>query len=502
MVLKKDSFISSVLLTTFSQIIITLLNILILKFLAILISEENFGVYLTTRRFIGLMFAFLLLNMNMSLTRFISFYKAKAEDFFLFALIIMSILSILFFFPALFFKGIIAQWLFNNAQYDNIIPTIFIFLFANCFHILSVGYFRGKQHFRIMNFMDVIFWLNGFLTIYVFAILPGNFNQQIVTYLLIYALFSLCNNLYFLFNYGNFTQMAHTFLRIVRLKHKIIPSEFIRYGFTRLPGSILIESLYFIPIVISTHLFGLKFAAYLGIIIAFVRMIQLVAYPIGIIFLPKFSSLQASGENTKIRKYSQMILEFVVSVPFLLGAISVLFSKELITIWFGENYSPVIPYLDIISPFVGMVIAYVIFRSLLDGSSNYPYVNIITAVAFLGMILLTFVLYQFIISPVTIVLSFALGISLLGILAINFTVKLFHLRFFTHKVLFAIMWYLFVFVVSYYCSLWLDSSVLLIRLMSKTAIAMVMLALSYGIYSMLQFEWISEFWHRVKSING
>jgi len=502
MVLKKDSLISSILLTSFSQIIVTLLNILILKFLAVLIVEESFGVYLTTRRFIGLMFAFLLLNMNMSITRFISFYESKAEEFFLFAMTIMSVLSSLFFFFALFFKEMIAQGLFNNSQYDNIIPAIFIFLFANCFHILSIGYFRGKQNFRTMNFMDVLFWLYGFLIIYVFVIFPGNFNQQIITYLLIYAFFSLCSNLYFLFKYGNFTQLPHTFLRILRLKQKIIPSEFTRYGFIRLPSSILIEALFLGPIVISTHLFGLRFAAYLGIIIAFVRMIQLIAYPIGIIFLPKFSSLQASGEKARVRNYSQLIIEFVVSLPLLVGALSILFSKELITIWFGKNYSPVIPYLNIISPFVGMVIVYVILRSLLDGSSNYPYVNIITSVAFIGMILLTFVLYQFVVNPAIIVFSFAMGITLLGVLAINFTIRLFHIRFFTRKVFFAMLWYLFVFIVSYYCSIWIDSAELLIRLMSKIVIALVLLSLSYGFYRLCQFEWINEFWQRVKSING
>lgn len=501
MAIKKDSLLVSIIITSLSQIAITLLNILILKLLAHLIVAEGFGIYLTIRRFFGLMFSFLILNMNMSLTRFISFYNTRAEQFFFFAVIVMTLLTGGFFFLSVIFKATFAQWLFDNTQYQTLSPNIFIFLFANCFHVLAVGYFRGKQQFRVMNLMEVIFWSIGLAAVYVFVAFPGDFQHQIVVYLQLYALLTFLSDCFFLARYGNFNRQFPAWKQLLHWRGGEIPPEFIRYGFSRLPSGILIESLFFIPVVLSTHLFGLKFAAYLGIMVAFIRMIQLVAYPIGIIFLPKFSALQASGEKTTIRKHSQMVLEFVMSFPFLLGAISFLFAKELILIWFGDNYSPVIPYLQIVSPFIGMIVVYVILQSILDGSSDYPYVNITTGIAFLGMAVMAIVLYQFRADPVIIVYSFALGISLLGVFAIAFTVRLFHLRLFSRKTVLAILWYFFIFLACFYSAQRINFQSLWLQISLKTGVSLILFALSYGFYRINQFEWIDEFWQRIASFN-
>ncbi len=499
---KRNGFISEISFTFVSQIIVTILNIVILKILSQAVTEEGMGVYLISRRFIALAYPVVTLNLSMSLARFISFEKDRAGTFLISSTLLLTVICA---FLALIL-GVMQEYLsvvlFGSTDYSRLILPMLFFLYSNSFQVLCVSFFRGKQDFKMMNFLDILFWIGGTTALLFLIVTPDDFIQFMNLYFLVYGGLIFFINWLLVIRYGTL-KMADfkpvtTYLNADFWK---ADRKFLGYGFSRIPSGFFMGMLFFAPILAASDFISLAAAAYVGMVVSIVRMIQILGFPFRSLFLPKISTLQANKDDHLIVKYSQIVVDFIFTLPMLLGLFCYLLAPELILLWFGEKYAVVIPYLKIVCPFVGLLLGYVVVQGILDGFADYPFVNIVT---FSGMIL------TLIISAVAIVyykdiqvlvIALAAGISLLGLSSIYILMLKQKVRIISGKNVAAILWFLLILFAFSYFDEWMGATSIVVALGLKLTTIAGCLLVSLGIYKLLAFEWIDELLTRLRLFN-
>lgn len=491
----KDTFLSGLSLNIFGQGAVAVINILLLKILSAEIPEEGVGIYIIIRRLIALSFPVITFNLSISLARFVSLNEKNANQYFYQSWLILTILSLGTMMSLPLLESYLADWIFGSGEYAVLMLPIVVFLYSNSFQVLCMGYFRGKQNYLIMNIVNVLFWLNALFMLSLIFFIREDYIQFLYQYFLYYALFSFLSNILIMLKYGELKTVLGGALKRVVLQ---IDRKFIKYGISRLPSGFFMAILFFTPIIVASNSLSLKVAAYIGIVVSIVRLIQSIGQPFSIIFLPKFSAYQASGDDLKIKDHSQLILEFIFTLPFLFGVIFAFFSAELILLWFGPKYELVILQLMIVGPFIGLFMGFVLIRGILDGFSDYPYVNIITFNAMIAVVGLSIVsqIYAWGLTGLTIALS--AGLFLLGVTAIYILVTRQKLALFNSKNILAFAWFLLVLTLLYSLREFLPADSLLWSITIKTIISLAVVLFSYFVYKYLQYRWFAELIVRLK----
>lgn len=489
-----NKFITDLSLTTFSQITITALNISILKILSNQLPEEGLGIYLIIRRLVGVAFPVVVLNLNMSLARYISFEKKKADHYFYYSFILITVVGAAIFLLISFTEDLLAEWIFGSGEFAPLLLPMLLFLYSNSFHILCVGFFRGKQNYQIMNLVEIVFWINAVIPFALFFIESSNYLDFIYTYFITYAILAFFINLFFVLKSGNLKLPAEMkSLNKEFWQFYKVEQHFFKYGASRIPSGFYIGLFFYLPIAAATTFFGLKSAAYIGILVAIIRMIQLIGMPFNIIFLPKFSSYVAEKNEQMMLKNSQIILEFLFTLPLLVGFFCSFFSEELILLWFGAKYQIVVPLLVFTGPIAGSLVVYVMLRGVLDGYSDYPYVNTITLAALVANFAGVCIAVYFSTGLWGLVIAFNIGILVLGYFSIYFLLKVQKLALLNLKNLAAIGWFLILVAGGYLYNQFVIFDSLLNALFFKVLLSLLILLTSVFLYWKLKFKWVGEF---------
>jgi len=493
MTILKKSFLTEVSFTFLSQVLIAIFGIILLKIFARDLSEEGMGAYLVIRRAIALTYPLITLNLSMSMARYISFDRKKAEQYLVYSFFILTVLNVLTLITLPLTQNLIAKIIFGDAKYGSLLFPTVIFLYANSFHILCIGYFRGKQNFLIMNIINVLFWFGSLVVIVIKYFIFGNFVHFLYYYFVIYALLAFIMNWVMLLKHGELELNLLPYIQnALRINNYQSEKSFFKYGIFRLPTGFFLASLFFIPIVSASSTISLKTAAYIGIIVAILRMLQLLGYPFNLIFLPKFSSFQANDDQKSIQKNSQIVIDYIFSFPLIIGVLISFFAREVILLWFGAKYSVVVPYLMLLGPLVGLFLGYVLIRGILDGLTDFPYSNIIT---FFGMFAVGFVslltlLLSWNLLGLTMALNF--GVLVLGVSSIYILRRLNEIRIFHSKNLLAILWFVFISIVLGIFALFVQIDSIVLSFFIKLALSLIVMTLSFFYYKRLKFSWVDE----------
>lgn len=487
--------------TTFVvQIIVTISGIILLRLLSQNLTEDVFGIYLVIRRFIALAFPLITLNLSMSLARFISFNSNKSGFYFFNSVILCTIIFLLLLILLPFYKSIFSNIIFGSKLLQSLVFPTLLFLFASSFQVLCVGLFRGLHDFIIMNFVNIIYWIEAIIVLLSIMYFKKSTLDILTTFLFIYSIISIVTNcLIVLFRKVKFRPLEYLREIFSNSVKGILASRFLKYGFNRLPSGFFIAGIFFIPVFAASSSISLKTAAFIGIIVSIMRMVQLLGIPFNLLFLPKFSSLQSTGDSHVIRKHSQMVLNYIFTLPLIFGAFISFLSREIIIIWFGSSYEVVVPYMQIAGLFLVFFLSYILIRGILDGISNYPFVNIITLVSFI-IIALTSALVV-ILSYNLIGLTLALCISLfsLGILSIYYIRKLQNLRITYSKNIVAFAWFILLSLSLFLINKYLVLNSIVLLLLMKLLIIGILTTISLIIYRSLKFEWLIEIISRFSS---
>jgi len=491
--MSKKSFLIDISTTLISQIIAAILGIVVLKIMSLNLNEETFGLYLISRRTAGMGFALVSLNLGMSMARYININKDKSEAYLLLSILLSSGICFILLVFTQIYSSTISQILFGSIKYIQLInPTICV-IYAYTFQAICSGYQRGLSNFSKMNLINISFNTFALLAVIVFYNDPLEIQDTLSRYLYCFSALSIIFNSYLLFiNKQVQIKLTNSVKRKLYIKELFSEEEFLKYGIGRLPGSFFFSLIFFIPIIAASNDLSLVAAAYIGIIVSIVRIIQILGIPFNLLLLPKFSLYQANENNETIQKYCQLIINFIISVLPLIGLLLYLFSYEIIFIWFGSKYIIVSEYLNIVSPFLGIFIGYFIIRGVLDGLSDFPYSNIINFIGVLVVVLLTSLSLYFNGGISGIILSFGLGIFVLGVVAMVILTRLQHLKIFNRNNFSSLIIITVLFIgVNIIKSHLILESILLIFIL-KIIITIVIGSILFFVYHKLGYDWLDE----------
>lgn len=498
----KKSFLTDFFNTFITHIIIAGAGVLILKLLSIYLIEDEFGVYLMMRRVLAVGLPILSLNLGMGLARYISLSRKEAHLFLLLAIGSVLVLWLLFTPAVLIFANEFSSFLFGETGYSYLIFPLWFLLLASSIQSVSIGYFRGKKEFDKMNILNMIVWIFALGLILFYMIFDISSGEFLFTYFIIYSIIILFLDGYYIiryFNSHNERSMSKNDLLSNNFKENC--KGFLKYGISRLPSGFLFASIFFIPMVFASNYLSLTEVAYIGIVVSIMRLLQIFSQPINMILIPKFSHHQSLNNHEVINYYTRISLEYFLTVPFLIGFFTYLYSHEIINLWFGDKYAIVVEYLVILAPFLGLYLGYFLIRGILDGLYDFPYVNIINLIGmfFTGLFSYLSIRYNWGVSGLA--ASLALGSVVLGLSSIYILLKKQHLKLFSKKNLLSFGWVCLIFLLFVTINVFMQTGNLFVLLL-KIIITILIFPFTFIIFQKIDMDWPKEIMARLKDSNS
>ena len=472
-------FIKNTLFTYISQFLAVLLGILIVKIMALYLTSENLGIYLLSRRLVLLFIPLITLNLAMGLSWF-----GSKRDFsrLYFNKIVFTYVLIgigLFIFILIFDNASLSQTIYNNNEYEYIINPIFFFVFASGLQVLTVGYLRGSRQYNLMNLSNILYRTSSIVVLLLIIFLKIG-TELLTEYFYYGAWLIIIYNIIVLYKDPN--KMTNKIVKKQNLK------QIFEYSLFRIPSGIFYGLLFFLPIYLTSKWFSLIDATHIGIIITVANTAAMIGVPFNLLFLPSFSHLHDIGTNDQVLERINIIIKFIFQVVFFIGPLIYLFSQEIIIMWFGQNYVNTIIYLQLMSPFVGPFIGYIMIRGIIDGLSFYPYSNIITLFSLISLIVLTFILKIFINNPISIALSFSIGLFILFGISLYTIKRIINISIFTKSNLTSLIFLVIIFILTFF-TLSINTS-FVYKLMIKFIVSLIMMSSLFYYYYQTKASWI------------
>jgi O-antigen/teichoic acid export membrane protein len=498
----KKSFLTDLFNTFITHIIIVGSGVLILKILSGYLIEDEFGIYLMMRRVLAVGLPILSLNLGMGLSRYISLSRNEAHLFLLLAIGIVLVLWLLCIPPILIFADVFSSFLFGKSGFSYLIFPLWLLLLASSIQSVSVGYFRGKRKFDKMNILNMIIWIFALGIILFYMIFEISSAEFLFTYFIIYSIIILLVDGYFIIRYYNsHNEMNTSKNNLLPNNFKEICKGFVKYGISRLPSGFLFALIFFIPMAFASNSLSLTEVAYIGIVVSIMRLLQVFSQPINMILIPKFAHHQSLNNHEAINYYSRICLEYIITIPFLIGFFTYFYSHEIIYLWFGNKYAIVAEYLIILAPFLGLYLGYFLIRGILDGLYDFPYVNIINfaGMIFTGLFSYFSIRYNWGVSGLA--ASLALGSVILGLSSIYILLKKQHLNLLSKKNLLSFGWISLIFLLFLTINEFLHSGEL-VMLLLKIIITIMILPFTFIIFQKINMDWPKEVIVRLKDSNS
>ncbi len=496
----RKSFLTDYLETFATQIAVTLSGIIVLKLLAHQFPEKDFGTYLIIKRVVMFFLPVLTLNLSLSLARFLSINRSFAKEYFYYAVRIVSLFSLIFLVLSAIFDESISIILFNTDKYSATIMPIMIFIYVTGFHFISIGYFRGRQEYSLMNLLYILYWAAALFGLLLLLVFPNNYIQFIIIYLYFNSVLIFFGNLLIL---KKRTDLFISMNLVIKSIKEGVDKNHIRqlrdFGLKRLPQGIFFAAIFFLPMIVTSNNLSLKEAAYIGIVISIIRLLQITVNPFNQLFVPKFSQFISENNKEAIKYYSQLIIEFFFSLPMLIGLLVYFMSHEIIVLWFGQKYSTVSAYLMIATPAIGFFLIYILIRGILDGIYEFPYSIYITSIGCMATIIGLIYSVLSINNLMGITLAFAVGLMSLGISSLFILIRKQQLSILTKNNFLAIGWLIIaVIIIEGANKLVIDLSLFQVFLM-KSFVSVFVILISLYFYYYVKFPWVKEVIQRFKS---
>jgi len=408
----KSSFLSALTQTYAVQVIALLAGIILLKILAGILSKEDMGAYLVIKRFAGIGYPLLTLNLGVSLARYIPLAPERSERFFTLGSGILTGSVLAAAGGAVMFRAELSVLLFGSEALGYLIIPALQFLYASGMQILSMGYLRGIQDFRRMNLVNGLFAVNALFALVIFAF--GG-EQDLGNYFTLYTVINLSLNILVLRGpqrEGRLAKGSRTGAAAETGGGQ--ERAYILYGVSRIPSVFFIVGLFSLPVFYSSSQISLEAAATVGLVISIANIYQTLGLPFNLLILPGTSDLSAKNDREGIRRNAGNVLDFFFTLPLLSISLIILLAPEVVQLWFGEKYLDMVPYLNLFAPASAFIILYSLLRGMIDGIEDFPWINIITSSAFAVLILSYLFLDRFEDILMGLVAGFSVSLFVLG----------------------------------------------------------------------------------------
>jgi len=256
---------------------------------------------------------------------------------------------------------------FGDRAYAPLIFPVSLMVLGLCLHSVVYSYFRGHLAMRRANLLQLIN-LAG-IPIFCFATLHQSAARLIFSLGLLWsvvAFAALC-----------FTPVQE-FVRPARGETR----ELLRYGVPRLPGEFALMALLALPVILVAHRSGVQQAGFVAFGISVLSMIGGIFAPLGLILLPKASSLLASGKTAELRVHVARLVRVSVAIAAVATVLVCALAHPLVRIYLGEGFDQAAVALQLIVLGAIPYALFTVLRNLIDAFHRDAVTAVITACGF------------------------------------------------------------------------------------------------------------------------
>jgi O-antigen/teichoic acid export membrane protein len=408
---KTPSIFFDLIQTTFTTIVVSTTTIYVMRLLAHGLGPEEFGAYCLSRRIITTLSSFVMLGLDMGITRYVAYYNYSKErqQQYIFVGILLIIASIFLFIGIGFsFEDTFSKWLFKNRQLKPLLHSTLLMTLGVALYTALYAIFRGYRQMNKANFLQIVNMLIGPLIIALSMAKRANSARIVMAMGFVYIL--SCS-----------IPLAITFITsfksaIKGLVNSISPVvELLMYGIPRIPATIAFAILFTIGPFWAQKIGALEEAGFFSVGQSIILMIGTFASGIGIVLLPKIAELLNSDRTEEIREYLYIICDFVLHISLFLTIQIYLFVDRIIIAWFGSQYAPAITIARFILLSLGPYLAYIMLRSVVD-AVEVKAINTASLLFALGVtVIVSLIMGQFGLGVIGLAIGFTCGMATLGV---------------------------------------------------------------------------------------
>lgn len=353
--------------TMLTEVLVTILGILLLKLAASMLTPAGFGEYALSRRAVGLLYLPLVLGLGVAAPRYISIARTGtvagfSEGSFAIATLTAGLVPPL---AVVLLLNLAPSWsstlIFGTSTLSALVGPSTIALAGIALHSMVYAVYRGRSEMGFANLMQLVnlgitpvaaFWLADRTAAAVLTA-TGTAWLAVSAVGLIHVLFR---------ERGQFASGFSQQYSNLRSALRVL----LRFGVPRVPGEFALVGLFAVPALIAVRTQGVVAAGQFSAALSVLTMLAGAFAPVSLVLLPRASAQVATGDIAGLRR---LVLKILVGGILLATAgvvVGELLIPPFIRWYFGEAFVPAIPVFR--ACLIGAIpyAVYILMRSILD----------------------------------------------------------------------------------------------------------------------------------------
>jgi len=331
-------------------------QIILYKLAAHYLGSSGFAEYALSRRTISMLFPIPILGLSVGLTRYIGFSNGKGDHttalhYYGAALwcvggAALGCLALINLFARPF-----AYLFFGDSAYDYLALPLSLVILGLCLHTVVCSYFRGQLAMGKANILQLAN----------LAIVPSVgftfFRHSIAAVLTATGLISTAVAI---------GASLGTPLRATLLDNRKEVRELFVYGVQRVPGDFVLMALFTLPATFVAHAKGIGEAGVVAFGISVVTLVGGIFAPVGLVLLPKATTMFAEGARAALRSHLNLLLRATALSSTVIALIIWIWIPELSRLYLGAGFEQVVPIVRLLILGALPYSLYLVLRNLVD----------------------------------------------------------------------------------------------------------------------------------------
>ena len=383
-------------------------------------AESEFSEYAVLRRFQSFLVPLLCMGLGIALTRQVAYTNTREQPerpAALLVSVLAMIVAVLTCVSAIAFIApeSIAQMLWGERASGGLVIAAVPALCGTMLHAATYAYLRGRFWLVWASSLNV---LNMGL-VPILALLAASTVQQAFV-LSGAAMACVCG-----------ACVAFVLASTPRPRLGQLPRagrSLLRYGLPRVPGDLTLSAMFYLPVMLTAHYYGMLTAGYVAYSLSLIALLQAVVAPISTVMLPEAAMLLRNGEVGTVRRRIVALLSGCLGVTLIGVVLVFIWAEAFLRLHLGD-YSPALVAVVRIAIIGALPFnAYVCLRSVVDAASERPIIArcaYAAMAASLAMVGAERILFPTKIGPL---LAFHLGLVTLAVFTAYQTVRVLRSR--------------------------------------------------------------------------
>jgi O-antigen/teichoic acid export membrane protein len=348
--------------TTFlTEFLIMASQLITYKLAAHQLGKSGFAEYALARRSISLLFPVPVLGLAVGLPRYLGFANGRgdregAARYYGATLWCVGGAALCCFLTMNLFAKSFAFLLFGDTQYSYLAFPLSLVVIALCTHTVVCGYFRGHMEMNRANLLQIVNL--ALVPILSFLVAGPSLSRALTSIGVVSMSVSLGG-------------LLKTPFRAIALNNLKETGELLKYGVQRVPGDFILMALFTLPATFVAHSRGVQEAGFVAFGISVVSMIGSVFAPVGLVLLPKATTMLARGAHIELKRHVRFILEVTLAASVAIILAIEIWIPRLLLLYLGPGLEQIIPVVRILAVGALPYSLYLVLRNLVDAHHEY-----------------------------------------------------------------------------------------------------------------------------------